>query len=290
MNRIFRFALALAVGVAVLSTDIDASPRASNSDTRVANAPTPRISTARKVAKPADATRAAIVPSSAAPRMAISLPVCTPWMGCYPAYFYWEDVQVIADQGYIEIGWDGSWGAGPYWFDGPAPEPIDEGGGGGYGCGDERDVMIAEYAEKAANGNPYTPGCSDFSSSGSTDHFQFSELQGQDGNPHQTWGIVRSSLWTGLENTRVAWSGPLIVESGYRCAKEYARISALAPYTSRHMNGEAVDLKTPGWVNNTNDAYYLWTMLSVVASEQGAANIESWGASNGSHLHAEWLQ
>ena len=61
--------------------------------------------------------------------------------------------------------------------------------------------MIEEYR---AGQVAWTPSCSDFASSGGSANFSWSELNGgfTDGNPHNPWGIIKSAVTTGLEDTR----------------------------------------------------------------------------------------
>lgn len=115
-------------------------------------------------------------------------------------------------------------------------------------CGDERDTMISEYIDYDVG---WVPTCSDFSSSGGTAHFSWSELNGgfSTGNPHNPWGIVRQALKDNLETTRTNYNrGGITLSSAYRCPHGNNNVGGVQH--SNHMKGVAADMYS---------ASYQWT-------------------------------
>jgi len=226
-----------------------------------------------------------------APSQLVQLMYCTDWGGCYLAFFYLEDVENVVASGGLHVYWDGSWGGagGEMLAITDAPQPVDPGGGGPTGCGDDRDELIRQYTV-IADRFGWIPECTDFSSGASTPHFSWSMLNHSEDNYQQPWGIIQAGLLTGVENTRVRWAdtygfGDLRITSGYRSPEVNASTSALAPWTSNHMRGTAVDLLPvgfPGWDQT------VYGILLLAATEVGGKNPESWQAANGTHLHIEF--
>jgi hypothetical protein len=132
----------------------------------------------------------------------------------------------------------------------------------------------------------WKPACSDFSSSGGSTNFTWSQLNGgfTDGNPHGSapngWGIIKSGLWTALESTRTAFGTELHIESGYRCPHGNKNVGGKPQ--SRHMQGHAVDMKPIGvtWNEDT------WEDLKDVALANGFTWNEAY-EDDPSHLHVD---
>lgn len=144
--------------------------------------------------------------------------------------------------------------------------------------------MIAEYAEW---GVAWTPVCEDFMAFGGTPHFSWNELNGgfQEGNPHPPWGHVRQGLKDGLEDTRALYArGGIVISSGYRCPHGNEAAGSQFLQTSRHMFGDAADMKS---------AAHPWTfqeheLLRLAAIEASSTWQSVWGTYPGNHLHADW--
>jgi hypothetical protein len=151
-------------------------------------------------------------------------------------------------------------------------------------CGDERGNIIAEYP---SYGVSFTPTCSDFSSSGGTEHFSWSELNGgfSTGNPHNPWGIVRPSLTTGLEATRSNYNrGGIRLTSGYRCPHGNANVSGVQ--NSYHVHGRAADLYSSdhAW---TEEEFAL-LKAAAIATSPGPIEALDWNTYADHHFHAAW--
>lgn len=149
-------------------------------------------------------------------------------------------------------------------------------------CGDERTNIIKEYKTNNVN---WTPSCGDIANSGGSEHFSWSELNGnfQDGNPHNPWGIVRSSLTTGLEATRSNFGAPIYLSSGYRCPHGNASVGGAAQ--SFHVHGRAADMY--------DNAQFQWTLercevVRRAAQETGTVELLSCDHYADRHLHAAW--
>ena len=146
-------------------------------------------------------------------------------------------------------------------------------------CGDVRDNIIEEYR---AGQVAWTPTCGDFSTSGGTANFGWSELNRSPGSGHPPYGIVRSVLWSGLENTRSNYNrGGIVIDSGYRCPHGNALVGGA--YQSRHMWGDAADMHSQDHPWSQAE----WTLLRNAANAAGATYIEPY-ADDPSHVHADW--
>ena len=169
---------------------------------------------------------------------------CTPWGGCSYQFFYYEDVQVVAEYGRLDVLWSGGWGhraegcpeceiENPY--PAPAPEPV---ASGWQGCGNpELDVLRYEYSSKGIA----IPGCSEFCSSGSSNYFTWAELNHSEDNDHLPWAIVTWPVWYNLDTMReITYANSMTVTSGYRCPVQNAAAGGVS--TSFHQYGRAVDL------------------------------------------------
>ncbi|MCX6553298.1 MAG: D-Ala-D-Ala carboxypeptidase family metallohydrolase, partial [Acidobacteria bacterium] len=147
-------------------------------------------------------------------------------------------------------------------------------------CGDERDSIISEYRAYEV---PWTPTCSDFATGGGTTNFSWTELNRLPGSGHPPWGIIRQVLWEGLENTRSQYNrGRVTITSGYRCPHGNADPSIRGATSSRHLYGDAADMKSMDhpW------SYDEWDLLRGAAIRAGAW-IEPYELSP-SHVHADW--
>jgi hypothetical protein len=111
--------------------------------------------------------------------------------------------------------------------------------------GDEREDIIQQYF---AYGVGWMPSCSDFTQQAGSQFFTFSELNSGD----FSWAILRPSLLSGADNTRINYGQPLIVNSGYRNPARNYQVGGTAD--SRHMYGDAIDLHSNAstWSNIRN--------------------------------------
>lgn len=151
------------------------------------------------------------------------------------------------------------------------------------GCGDERDQMIAEYANF---GGYLTPTCSSFTQSAHSFFFTFAEL-----NVFNTysWAIIRSPLTVassagyGLDKWRESYGSSRIANSAYRAPKHNHDVSPSNP-DSRHIFGDAVDLR------NQSGTPTEWDAMVTAAGLTGAkaSYIEPLAMSGLSHVHADW--
>jgi hypothetical protein len=144
----------------------------------------------------------------------------------------------------------------------------------GTGCGDQRDAIIAEYPQYGASS---TPGCSDFTNDGHSDHFSFSELK----SPDAGWAILTVDLLAGLEVTRMAEGGsPITISRAYSTPAHNFEVSQGATPDSQHIYGDAADMATGG-VQTT------WDTLRE-AARSSLACVEPENISKISHVHADW--
>lgn len=150
-------------------------------------------------------------------------------------------------------------------------------------CEDQtRSVMKEEYRGGQV---AWTPDCSDFTDSGGSTHFSWSELNGgfTNGNPHSPWSIVRTILTDGLEDTRTNYNrGGIQLTSGYRCPHGNANVGGVQQ--SRHMFGVAADMYS---------AQHQWTeeefdLLRNAANLTNPDELFFWHTYTDHHLHAAW--
>lgn len=132
----------------------------------------------------------------------------------------------------------------------------------------------------------WTPACDDFSSGGGTANFSWGALANHSANQHFPRGIVRQVLWTGLEGTRTeVGNEPLTIGSGYRCPVGNSQTSPPGGQNSRHMYGDAVDVKGTGeWTEERFDS------LRAAAERAGAKFLMNWNSYASHHLHADWRE
>lgn len=119
------------------------------------------------------------------------------------------------------------------------------------GCESEPVLMADEY-ENPDYQNTLRPACTDFKTSGGSANFTWAELNGHGylssppyGNPHYDnggWGMINSTLTTGLEAARSIYNrGGIALSGGYRCPHGNAGISG-AVANSYHTHGRAGDM------------------------------------------------
>lgn len=148
-------------------------------------------------------------------------------------------------------------------------------------CGDDRDVIIAEYREFSVNP---VPTCSELADTTNTARFTWQQLNRnfQDGNPHHPWGLARSALRTGLDETWTNYSrGTITLSSGYRCPHGNHAVGGVA--NSSHVHGRAADMKSDQpWTLEE------FTLLRNAARDAGAVFLTNWDTYTDRHLHAKW--
>ena len=171
----------------------------------------------------------------------------------------------------------------------------DGGGGGGGGGGDDdddeeeddendcacdEDIPCAMEAEYEEYGVDFTITCDQFTTTGGSAHFSWSELNGHwyqgNENEHYPWGYISSSLTTGLELARTAYGGPLGLSSGYRCPAGNSTIPDSAPQSS-HMRGRAADVPSSFGCGDVEDAFDDAGAVVVIGCED-----------HPNHIHGEW--
>ena len=150
-------------------------------------------------------------------------------------------------------------------------------------CGDERDVLVAEYTRLGRSGWP----CEKFQNSVSSAHFSWSELNdgwsGGNESSHRPWGYIDAKLIFGLEETRMHYGrGGIRISSGYRCP-DGNRTLPRASATSPHMDGLAADMFS---------ANHPWTQaefnrLRAAAKKSGGRGL-FWNSYTDHHLHVSW--
>jgi hypothetical protein len=146
--------------------------------------------------------------------------------------------------------------------------------------------MYQEY-RNPAHGNVFRPTCADFKSSGGSTNFTWTELNGgfSNGNPHNPWGIVNSSLTTGLQATRANYDrGGIRLTSAYRCPEGNQAVGGVA--NSSHTYGRAADMYSSS---------HTWTeeefaLLRTAALNTGnTTELLTWDSyPTDRHLHAAW--
>lgn len=142
--------------------------------------------------------------------------------------------------------------------------------------------MIAEYTTYNVN---LRPTCSDFTKSGGSTYFTWSELNGyfQDGNPHNPWGMVSSALINGLEATRANYGYPIRLSSGYRCPHGNSDVNGAT--NSYHTHGRAADMFSVSprvWTEEEFD------LLARAADLTNPTERLTWDRYADRHLHVAW--
>lgn len=168
------------------------------------------------------------------------------------------------------------------------------------GCDDEQRKMAQEYEDYDVQEREH-PSCSDIEYKGAgTADFDWDELNGyfQEGNPHEHYGWVQSSLKTGIQGMRDAYGGPLPLKSGYRCPHGNASIPTASP-KSWHLEGRAVDISVKSmvgvwsnWSGMTKDerakVEAIWLELDRLAIDGGATDLQDFTTYDDRHYHAAW--
>ena len=117
-------------------------------------------------------------------------------------------------------------------------------------------------------------------------NFSWAELNGgfQQGNPHGPWGIVRSSLTTGLEATRTNYNrGGIRLTSAFRCP--HGNAAAGGVFNSYHVHGRAADMYSiqHPW---TEDEFNL--LRQAAFNTGNTIELLNWNTYADRHLHAAW--
>jgi hypothetical protein len=142
--------------------------------------------------------------------------------------------------------------------------------------------MIQEYVNYAVT--PY-PTCPDFTQTAHAVYFAFSELNTGD----YSWGLIRLPLTTasssgyGLDDWRVNYGASRIVNSAYRNPVRNAAVGGAFSPPSRHMFGDATDLRNQSG---------LMAEYNAMVSAAQAANADFIEPTNGpcgtACTHADW--
>lgn len=145
-------------------------------------------------------------------------------------------------------------------------------------CGDERDALIKEYADKKVNLKPY---CQNFTQSAGSSNYSFSDFNTGD----YGWALVRNPLTVatgdGLNSWVTAIGSAKPINSSFRNPARNAKVGGAAQ--SRHMYGDAVDLKNE---TRTEKEY---NTVAAAAKVAGADYIEPLtGPCGKGCIHADW--
>ena len=143
------------------------------------------------------------------------------------------------------------------------------------------DSMRQEYVTFTA-GTP--PECEEFTYTGGSTNFSWSELNDgwTDGNPHATWGVIKSALTTALESTRTNYNrGAIRLSSGYRCPHGNSAVSGVI--NSLHMFGLAADMfsVSHSWTQTE------FSLLEAAADLAGFETPHGYNFYPDHHLHGE---
>ena len=96
--------------------------------------------------------------------------------------------------------------------------------------------------------------------------------------------MVKSVLKINMEATRANYNrGRIIIISGYRCPHGNTAVGSDFPTTSRHMFGDAADMKSADHPWTEEEFDLLWQAAFLTAAE-----LETWNSYADHHLHAEW--
>jgi hypothetical protein len=136
--------------------------------------------------------------------------------------------------------------------------------------GDDREDIIPQYFVYGAS---WTPSCSDFTQQSTSQYFTFSELNGGDFN----WAILRASLLSGIDSTRINYGAALSVSSGYRNPSRNFAIGGAT--NSPHIYGEAIDLHSNAGT---------WSLIRNAGLDAGACG-EPYDRTYPSWVHLDWF-
>ncbi len=112
-------------------------------------------------------------------------------------------------------------------------------------CGDVRDQIIKEYKDESAS---FHPVCSDFNwirTWPSIGQFEFLTLTPTQSTGYGQWALIQSYMATNLRAAFDYLGTSPTITSGYRNPVKEASVGRFYP-NSRHMAGDAVDLRTGG--------------------------------------------
>jgi hypothetical protein len=206
-----------------------------------------------------------------------------PATGCLGVMmFHSEEVSVVAEYGYVDVDWSGSWGArggcpeceyeaGP--FPGPAPEPVEEGNEDQCGDGD-LNQLIREYSTYSVDLQVH---CGTFQPV-VPHRFAFA------GATHGPWAIVDPVLSFAVGWIQEHRLYEVRVTGGYRCPHYNASLPNSASQ-SRHMYGKALDMTPPEdrWPSRTE-----YDLLRATTRDTGPRWMSDWDDYADHHLHADW--
>ena len=157
----------------------------------------------------------------------------------------------------------------------------------------EVDRIVKEYRPAPAGtyegGVSPAPGCGSINrhdpSYQYSENFNWSELNGgfSDGNPHQSYGMISSSLINGLEATRRNYGFAIRVTSGYRCPHGNRDVDS--GRSSLHMQGRAADLYS--WHRPWTEDEFV-ELAEAARLTNPAELIDDWSYYKGHHLHVAW--
>ncbi len=147
------------------------------------------------------------------------------------------------------------------------------------------ETMYQEY-RNPTYGNTLRPTCSDFTSSGGSTNFNWSELNDgwSGGSAHPQLGMVKASLTTGLKATRVNFgNNPIYLSSGYRCPHGNQNVGGVV--NSAHTHGRAADMYST--------RNHVWTQQQFLLLRNAAVSANgsctNWDMyPNDRHLHCQW--
>jgi hypothetical protein len=157
-------------------------------------------------------------------------------------------------------------------------------------CGDQRDLMIAEYS-LPQNLVTLRPTCPDFTQTSPSSNYAFvgpgwpsSGSNYLNWSTYRSWAILRSYLGSNLD--ALVSSGPpfgIVILSGYRNpAKQQTYWKGTR--NSRHTYGDAVDVNT----YRSNAQWQLMHDFVRGAAAGVYACIEPIAQSSNNHLHMDW--
>jgi len=151
---------------------------------------------------------------------------------------------------------------------------------------DEVSQCRQEYIDM---GKATTPTRGEFSSAGGSAHFSWAELNHSWNyytNAKYLWIVIRDVLYTGLEATRTYLGNlPMYINSGYRSPMRNAVIGGAK--NSRHIYGDAADVRVDDFNNDGNADYNDWLMLYNAAGQAGADYREPYNET-GTWVHMDW--
>ena len=147
-------------------------------------------------------------------------------------------------------------------------------------CACDEEIPCAMEAEYEEYGVSPAISCDQFTSSGGSANFSWTELNGDwaGGNEYDyyPWGYIHPNLTTGLELARTAYGDPLGLSSGYRCPEGNNSIPDSAPQ-SFHMQGLAADVPSAYGCTEVETAFWAAHAADVIGCED-----------HPNHVHGRW--